>query len=87
MNSEVPLKNHEFSINTFVQARSKTWFVESSSIIQGIPTLGLVSVEDDSQGETVEITLGSEIDARFLDPEDWSSLQKTKFEEPDRLGA
>jgi ERCC4-related helicase len=52
-----------------------------------IPTLDLVCVEDDSQGETLQIALASEIGAQILDPNDWSHLYQTSFEGPERLGA
>ncbi len=75
------------SPGTFLLARSKTWIVEDRQTLSGIPTLDLVSVEDDSQGETLRIALRSEIGAQVLDPNDWSPLLQTTFEGPERLGA
>ena len=43
------------SPGTFMRARSKTWIVEDQQTVGGIPTLDLVSVEDDSQGETLRV--------------------------------
>lgn len=75
------------SAGTFLRARSKTWLVEEQHQIGPISTLDLVSVEDDSQGETLRIALAPEIGAQVIDPNDWSALLKSSFEGPERLGA
>jgi hypothetical protein len=72
---------------SFLRTRSKTWIVEDCQTMGQIPTLDLVCVEDDSQGETLQIAIASEIGAQILDPNDWSSLYQTSFEGPERLGA
>jgi superfamily II DNA or RNA helicase len=72
---------------TFVRARGRTWFVEAGSGPGTVKSASLVSVEDDSQGERLELNLDIEIDAQVVDPEDWSSLHETSFEGPERLGA
>lgn len=72
---------------TFVRARGRTWFVEAGSGPGTVKCASLVSVEDDSQGERLELNLDIEIDAQVVDPEDWSSLHETSFEGPERLGA
>ena len=56
----------EVSAGAFLRLRSKTWLVEDSRRLGSIPTLDLVSVEDDSQGETLRVTLAPEIGARIL---------------------
>ena len=72
---------------TFVRVRSKTWIVEEVRSLGRLPVLDLVSTEDDAQGETVSLTLGPEVGAAILDPNDWSQLLETSFDEPERLGA
>lgn len=72
---------------TFVRARGRTWFVEAGSDLGAIRSASLVSVEDDSQGDRLDVSLDAEIDAQVIDPEDWSSLYETSFEGPERLGA
>jgi hypothetical protein len=72
---------------TFVRARGRTWFVEARSGPGTVKSASLVSVEDDSQGERLELNLEIEIDAQVVDPDDWSSLHETSFEGPERLGA
>jgi hypothetical protein len=72
---------------SFLRTRSKTWIVEDCQTVGQIPTLDLVCVEDDSQGETLQIAIAPEIGAQILDPNDWSPLYQTSFEGPERLGA
>ncbi len=72
---------------SFLQARSKTWFVDGCGTIGQTSVVDLVSVEDDSQGETIRLTLSPEVDVKIIDPQDWSSLLHTSFERPERLGA
>ena len=72
---------------SFLRARSKTWFVDGNDVIGRTPVLDLVSVEDDSQGEAIRLTLLPEIGVKVVDPQDWTPLLHTAFEGPERLGA
>ena len=72
---------------SFLKARSKTWFVDGRSAVGRTPVLDLISVEDDSQGEAIRLTLGPEVGVEVIDPQDWSPLLHTSFEGPERLGA
>ena len=49
--------------------------------------LHLVSCEDNSQGEIIQLALATELQAQVLDPDDWSPLLTKSFESPQRLGA
>lgn len=71
----------------FVRARSTTWIVEDLAHHGPVPTLGLVSVEDDSQGDALRIAIKAELDLEAIDTSDWSNLLKSTFESPRRLGA
>src|SRR5271170_6072800 len=71
----------------FVFARGKSWIVERAEKAGSVPTLHLVSCEDDSQGETIQLAFGTELETRVLDPNDWSPLLTNSFEGPQRLGA
>lgn len=71
----------------FLRARGKTWYVDDRRVVARAVVLDLVSVEDDSQGETLSLILGPELGAVTIDPEDWSPLLRTAFEGPERLGA
>jgi SNF2-related domain len=71
----------------FVSARGKAWIVERAEKAGSVPTLHLVSCEDDSQGETLQLAFATELETRVLDPNDWSPLLTESFEGPQRLGA
>lgn len=75
------------SSGVFLRLRSKTWIVEQTGSIGLVPFVDLISAEDDAQGEALRITLGPEIDTQIIDPNDWSALFQTTFEDPERLGA
>lgn len=70
----------------FVRARSTTWIVEAAAV-EPVPTLDLVSIEDDSQGNTLRIAARAELDLEEVDTSDWSSMLQSTFEDPRRLGA
>ena len=71
----------------FIIARGKSWIVERSERTGPLNTLHLVSCEDDSQGETLQLAMATELQTQIIDPNDWSPLLTRKFEGPQRLGA
>lgn len=71
----------------FVRARSKTWIVEAVTRSAKLSITDLICIEDDSQGEILRVAFDTEIGTEIVDPNDWSDLAQTSFEEPDRLGA
>lgn len=75
------------AIGDFLIARGKSWIVEGAEHIGPISTLHLVSCEDDSQGETLQLALEVELQTRVADLDDWSPLLTTGFEGPQRRGA
>lgn len=79
--------NCEKLVGSFIRARAKTWLVEGCDVVDAIPLVDLVSVDDDSQGEALRLTLAPELGVEVIDPQDWSPLLHTSFEGPDRLGA
>lgn len=52
-----------------------------------MPSLDLVSVEDDSQGDGLRVAVKAELDLEPIDTADWSNLLTSTFESPQRLGA
>lgn len=46
-----------------------------------------MSIEDDSQGNTLRIAARAELDLEEVDTSDWSSMLQSSFEDPRRLGA
>src|SRR4051794_26072948 len=75
------------AVGSFVRVRGKTWIVEGCEKKGPIQALTLISCEDDSQGEAIELAYAAEIQSEVLDPNDWSSLLTKTFEGPQRLGA
>ncbi len=71
----------------FIVVRGKFWIVEKTEQIGPVETLRLVSCEDDSQGEVLEIAVAAELETRIVDSDDWSALPLSGFEGPQRLGA
>jgi SNF2 family DNA or RNA helicase len=71
----------------FVFARGKSWIVERAEKAGSVQTLHLVSCEDDSQGEAIQLAFATELQTQVLDPNDWSPLLTKSFEGPQRLGA
>jgi ERCC4-related helicase len=71
----------------FLRARGTTWLVEARDDTGVVPTVRLISVEDDSQGEILTIAPDLEVGPELVDTSDWSPLLASGFENPQRLGA
>ncbi|MGT2503858.1 DISARM system SNF2-like helicase DrmD [Bradyrhizobium guangxiense] len=74
-------------VGSFISVRGKTWIVEGAEKKGPVQALTLISCEDDSQGEAIELAYAAELQPEVLDPNDWSSLLTRTFEGPQRLGA
>ena len=74
-------------VGSFVNVRGKTWIVEGAEKRGSVQALSLISCEDDSQGEALELAYAAELQTEILDPNDWSPLLTKTFEGPQRLGA
>jgi SNF2 family DNA or RNA helicase len=74
-------------VGSFVNVRGKTWIVEGAEKRGSVQALSLISCEDDSQGEAVELAYAAELQTEILDPNDWSPLLTKTFEGPQRLSA
>ena len=66
------------TVGSFVSVRGKTWIVERAERRGPVQALTLISCEDDSQGEAIELAYATELDPEILDPNDWSPLLLTK---------
>src|SRR5258708_16081419 len=74
-------------VGAFVKVRGKTWIVEGSEKRGPVQSVTLISCEDDSQGEAIELAYAAELQPEIFDPNDWSPLLTKTFEGPQRLGA
>ncbi len=63
----------------FLIARGKSWIVENAEQTGPVQTLRLVSCEDDSQGETLQLALAAELQTQVVDTDDWSPLLTATF--------
>lgn len=77
----------DVEVGDFVRVRGKLWLVERADHIRSLSTVQLVSVEDDSQGEFLQLVLGPEIGSEVVNSNDWSPLLSKNFEAASRLGA
>jgi ERCC4-related helicase len=64
----------------FVQVRGRNWLVEASSSVDRAkpsnspPEVALACVDDDAQGERLNVLWEAEIDAEILPAEDWTAI-------------
>ena len=70
------------AVGSFVTVRGKVWIVEGAEQRGPIQALTLISCEDDSQGEAIELAYAVELQPEVLDPNDWSPLLTKTFEGP-----
>lgn len=73
-----------------VRVRTRTYIVESVEEAGGDPALSVVRafcLDDDAQGEPLEIVWGLELDAEILDAEGWQNLGEKGFDNPRFFGA
>src|ERR1700739_1823544 len=66
----------------FVRVRTRRWLVEDERPIDGLNVLRLACVDDDAQGEVVEVLWDAELDGSILRDEGWGSLAKLGTDGP-----
>jgi len=81
------IANKSPALGDFLTTRGKSWIVERVESVGPVQTLHLVSCEDDSQGETLQLAFAAELQAEVIDIDDWTPLLSSKFEGPQHLGA
>ncbi|WP_315812474.1 DISARM system SNF2-like helicase DrmD [Bradyrhizobium sp. SZCCHNR2028] len=84
----IPTSRFSFpQVGSFLKVRGKSWIVEGAERRGTVDVVTLISCEDDSQGEAIELAYAAELRPEILDPNDWSPLLTSGFEGPQRLGA
>jgi hypothetical protein len=69
------MRTDQISEGQFVSLRGRTWLVEKSPQQRAeLPACGLSCVDDDAQGEEIEVLLSTEVGGALLDEEAWSQL-------------
>src|ERR1700736_1623514 len=72
----------------FVRVRTRRWLVEDErSAGEGLTALRLACVDDDAQGEMVEVLWDAELDGSVLKDEGWASVAKFGTDEPNVFSA
>jgi ERCC4-related helicase len=76
----------KISPGDFVEARGRRWLVDD--VISGSPDRHrLICVDDDAQGETLDVTLAAEIAATKVVEDGWNELAGSQPDDPITLGA
>lgn len=65
-----------------VRVRTRHWLVEDVSPSASGTWLRLACVDDDAQGEQLEVIWEAELDGRILDAEAWARIGEKGFDEP-----
>jgi superfamily II DNA or RNA helicase len=72
----------------FVRVRTRRWLVEGErSAGQGLMALRLACVDDDAQGEEVEVLWDAELDGSVLEDEGWANVAKLGTDDPNVFSA
>src|SRR5450432_2655865 len=72
----------------FVRVRTRRWLVEDErSAGEGLTALRLACVDDDAQGEVVEVLWDAELDGSVLKDEGWASVAKHGTDDPSVFSA
>jgi hypothetical protein len=72
----------------FVRVRTRRWLVEDQrSAGGGLAALRLACVDDDAQGDVVEVLWDAELDASVLKDEGWASVAKFGTDDPNVFSA
>jgi hypothetical protein len=72
----------------FVRVRTRRWLVEDErSAGEGLTALRLACVDDDAQGEVVEVLWDAELDGSVLKDEGWASVAKLGTDDPSVFSA
>lgn len=66
----------------FVRARGRHWLVEGVAIADRIDAVRLACIDDDAQGDILEVSWPAEIDAERCEDEAWSGLAASGTDDP-----
>jgi hypothetical protein len=72
----------------FVRVRTRRWLVEDERDVgAGLTAVRLACVDDDAQGEAVEVPWNAELDASILRDEGWAAVAKIGTDDPSVFSA
>jgi len=75
------------SVGMVVRVRTRTYLVEAADPSPSGTRVRLACLDDDAQGDIVEVVWELELDAEILSGEAWKDLGKKGFDEPRHFGA
>jgi ERCC4-related helicase len=71
----------------FVEVRGRRWLVEGVPMLADVSAVRLACVDDDAQGEVVEVAWPAELDARRTEDDAWSTLAHGGTDDPATFAA
>ncbi len=71
----------------FVEVRGRRWLVEGRPSLDDIGAVRLACVDDDAQGEVVEVAWAAELNARSSTRDTWESLAESGTDDPATFAA
>ncbi len=71
----------------FVEVRGRRWLVEGSPTLDDVGAVRLACVDDDAQGEVVEVAWNAELDGRRSDRDTWEALAESGTDDPTTFAA
>ena len=78
----------ELRIGQTVRVRTRTWLVEDLEPSIAAPKVAhLACIDDDAQGQRLQVLWAQELDAKVLDEDAWAQIGTRGFDSPERFGA
>ena len=74
-------------VGNVVRARTRTYLVEASEPAVGGHQVRMACLDDDAQGQVLEVVWELELDTEILDEEAWKSIGTRGFDPPRHFGA
>lgn len=75
-------------IGQTVRVRTRTWLVENLEPSIDTPKVAhLACIDDDAQGQRLQVLWANELDAKILDDGAFSQIGARGFDSPERFGA
>src|SRR4051812_32705081 len=71
----------------FVEVRTRRWLVESVSGGEALIRTRLACIDDDAQGETLEVLWGDEVDASVISDSHFSVFENPGTDDPEVFSA
>jgi len=74
-------------LGEFVEVRGRRWLVEGRPMLDGVGAVRLACVDDEAQGDVVEVAWPAELDARRSHDDTWLTLAQDGTDNPTTFAA